>query len=122
MERIWIALGSVAGLSGVGMAAAAGHGLPERLDPASLQMVRNAVQIHLSHSVVLVVCGVWTLSDAPRLVSWAAAVFALGLMLFCGAVYALALAGLRLPAVAPTGGMQLMIGWLLLGIAALRAG
>ncbi|MBV8401068.1 MAG: DUF423 domain-containing protein, partial [Acetobacteraceae bacterium] len=45
-----------------------------------------------------------------------------GLVLFCGAVYALALGGLRLPAVAPAGGVLLMLGWLLLGIAALRPG
>ena len=121
MERVWIALGAVAGLTAVGMAAAAAHGLPERLDPASLQMVRNAVQMHLSHAIVLVVCGIWMLWDAPRLVGWAAAAFALGLMLFCGAVYALALGGVRLPAVAPTGGLLLMLGWALLGIAALRA-
>lgn len=47
--------------------------------------------------------------------------FALGVLLFCGAVYAVAIGGLRLPSVAPAGGMLMMLGWLLLGLSALRA-
>jgi uncharacterized membrane protein YgdD (TMEM256/DUF423 family) len=121
VERVWIALGALAGLTGVAMAAAAAHGLPERLDATSLQMVGNALQMQFWHAIALVVCGVWALHGAPTLVGWVAAAFALGLLLFCGAVYALALAGLRVPAVAPAGGLLLMLGWALLGISALRA-
>jgi uncharacterized membrane protein YgdD (TMEM256/DUF423 family) len=43
------------------------------------------------------------------------------LVLFCGAVYSLALAGVSWGFLAPTGGILLMIGWLLLGASALRA-
>jgi uncharacterized membrane protein YgdD (TMEM256/DUF423 family) len=42
-------------------------------------------------------------------------------MLFCGAVYTLALAGLRLPMLAPIGGSLLMLGWALLAASALPA-
>ena len=73
------------------------------------------------HELALLGCGLWGLRGAPVLVDWAAAAFALGLVLFCGAVYALALAGARLPAVAPAGGALLMGGWALLGVGALRA-
>jgi uncharacterized membrane protein YgdD (TMEM256/DUF423 family) len=121
MYRIWIGLGAMAGLTGVAMAAAVAHGLPDRLDAAALQMVRNAVQMQGWHALALVLCGVWASRGAPGLVGWAAGAFALGLVLFCGAVYALALAGTRLPAVAPLGGLLLMLGWALLGVAALRA-
>jgi uncharacterized membrane protein YgdD (TMEM256/DUF423 family) len=121
MHRIWIGLGSVAGLTGVAMAAAAAHGLPQRLDPASLQMVRNALQMQGWHALALVACGLWAVRGAPSLVGWAAGAFALGLLLFCGAVYAFALASVRIPGVAPLGGTLLMLGWALLGLAALRA-
>ena len=122
MHRIWIGLGSLAGLTGVAMAAAAAHALPQRLDPAALQWVRNALQMQGWHALALVACGIWTERGAPALVGWAAGAFALGILLFCGGVYALALAGVRLPGMAPVGGGLLMLGWALLGLAALRAG
>jgi uncharacterized membrane protein YgdD (TMEM256/DUF423 family) len=56
-----------------------------------------------------------------RLADAAALAFAAGTILFCGSVYALALAGVSLGLLAPTGGITLMLGWLLLGASALRA-
>jgi uncharacterized membrane protein YgdD (TMEM256/DUF423 family) len=55
------------------------------------------------------------------LTNCAGAAFAVGLVLFCGAVYALALGGMRLPLLAPIGGSLLMLGWALLAASALRA-
>jgi uncharacterized membrane protein YgdD (TMEM256/DUF423 family) len=40
------------------------------------------------------------------------------LVLFCGSVYALALADVRVGLVAPAGGFILMLGWLLLAASA----
>ncbi len=122
MHRIWIALGSLAGLSGVAMAAYAAHGLPGRLDPARLEMVRSGVQMQVWHALALVLCGVWTAARGGGLAHAAGAAFVLGLLGFCGAVYALALGGIRLPAVAPTGGILLMAGWALLGLSAVWRG
>lgn len=42
------------------------------------------------------------------------------MVLFCGAVYAQGFTGTSLGPVAPTGGTLLMLGWLLLGLSALR--
>ena len=121
MHRLWIIRGAFAGLSAVAMAAVAAHGLPGRIDPAALQMVREAVQMQGWHALTLLVCGVWALREGPVLLHWAGAAFAAGLLLFCGSVYLLALAGTRIPAAAPAGGTLLMAGWLLLGGAALRS-
>jgi uncharacterized membrane protein YgdD (TMEM256/DUF423 family) len=122
MHRIWIALGSLAGLSGVAMAAYATHGLPGRLDPAALEMVQSGVRMQLWHALALVLCGVWTAGGGGALAHAAGAAFTLGLLGFCAGVYALALGGVRLPSVAPVGGMLLMAGWALLGLSALRRG
>ena len=119
MQRMWIAFGALAGLTAVLMAALAAHGL-DGLDPAALQMVRNAIQMHGWHAMALLACGLW----APRggtLANWAGAAFAIGIILFCGAVYTLALGGMRLPMVAPIGGTLLMLGWLLLGLSTIAA-
>ncbi len=109
------------GLGAVAMAAAAAHGLSTRIDADSLAMTRSAVQIQGWHAIALLFTGLWTPRGGmlAHVAGWA---FAGGTVLFCGAVYALALFGLHLPLVAPTGGVLLMFGWLLLGISGFRQG
>ncbi len=117
MQRLWIALGALAGLTAVAMAALAAHGLGD-LDPPSLTMMRNAIEMQGWHALALLACGLWV-PRGGRLADWAGAAFAAGIVLFCGAVYALGLAGMHLGIMAPIGGSLLMVGWLLLGLSAL---
>jgi len=119
MQKLWIGLGGLAGLTAVGMAAVAAHGL-EALGPDRVGMVRNAVQMQGWHALALLACGLW----APRggkLADWAGIAFLSGLLLFCGAVYALAIGGIASGFLAPVGGTLLMLGWALLALSALRA-
>ncbi len=119
MYRMWTALGALAGLTGVAMAAVAAHGLPGRLDAGALDQVRSAVQMQVWHALALLCCGLWAARSGGLLIHLAGAAFASGVVLFCGTVYALALGGMRLPSVAPLGGVLLMLGWALLGVTAL---
>lgn len=114
MQRLWIALGGLAGLTAVAMAALAAHGV---LDPEALQMVRNALQMQGWHALALLACGLWG-PRGGRLADGAGAAFAVGLVLFCGAIYSLALGHHGLPVLAPVGGTLLMLGWLLLTLSA----
>lgn len=118
MERLWIGLGAIAGLVAVAMAAVSAHGL-DAIGPARLQMIREAVQMQGWHALALVGCGLWARRGGV-LVDWAAMAFVLGLLLFCGAVYAVGLNGVRTGPAAPVGGLLLMLGWGLLGLSALR--
>ena len=119
MQRVWIGLGSLAGLLAVAVAALAAHSLGA-LDARALEMVRDADQMQAWHALALLACGLWA-PRGGRLAHAAATSFVLGLTLFCGAVYALAIGGIHLPLVAPVGGSLLMLGWLLLGLSAVRA-
>lgn len=119
MTKLWIASGALAGFAAVALAAMAAHGLAW-LGPAALQMLRDALQIQGWHALALLFCGLWA-PRGGRLVDLAGAAFALGLVLFCGAVYSLALGGPHLSAVAPIGGTLLLLGWALLFLSALRA-
>ena len=120
MQKLWIVLGSVAGVTAVAGAAGAAHALPARLDAARLAMVQSAVQMQGWHALALVLTGVWAVRGG-WLADAAGAAFAVGLLLFCGGVYAIALGGVRLGPAAPVGGTLLMLGWVLLGLSALRA-
>jgi uncharacterized membrane protein YgdD (TMEM256/DUF423 family) len=119
VERIWIGLAGLAGFAAVATAALAAHVWPAQLDPAALQMARNALRVHGWHALALLACGLWV-QRGGRLVDLAGFAFVLGLILFCGAVYARALGGLRTGAMAPVGGISLMLGWVLLGLSAFR--
>ena len=125
MERMWVAAGGVAGCTAVAMAAAAAHALSHRLDPRALEAVRSAVQMQGWHAIALVLVGIWLGrrlgSSAALLANLAGAAFALGVLLFCGSVYAGELAGIRIGPTAPVGGILLMAGWLLLAASAMRA-
>lgn len=126
MTRLWIALGAVAGLLAVAMAALAAHGL-EAIGPARLTMLHNANEMQGWHALALLFCGLWA-PRGGRLADAAGAAFTLGLLLFCGAVDTLALtgaspalSGVSLAVLAPIGGTLLMLGWLLVLTLAWRA-
>ena len=124
MQRTWIGLGALAGLGAVAMAAVAAHALAESAESRAGIMLRDAIQMQGWHALALLACGLWAERGgrlAARLTNCAGVAFASGLVLFCGAVYALALGGIRLPMLAPIGGSLLMLGWALLAASALRA-
>jgi uncharacterized membrane protein YgdD (TMEM256/DUF423 family) len=117
VQRLWIGLGALAGLLAVAMAAVAAHAIA---DVGARDIADRAVQMQGWHALALFGVGLW----APRGGRWAdaaGAAFVLGMLAFCGAVYSLALAGVSLGRLAPTGGMLLMLGWALLGVSAIRA-
>jgi uncharacterized membrane protein YgdD (TMEM256/DUF423 family) len=119
LERLWVLLGAVAGLTAVIAAAVVAHAwAPLRPDPEAMDQARAALLMHVLHAPALLAVG-W-LAARGRLVNLAGAAFAIGLLLFCGAVYAQAGWQLRLPHVAPLGGLLLMAGWVVLGLAGLK--
>jgi uncharacterized membrane protein YgdD (TMEM256/DUF423 family) len=105
------------------MAAIAAHALPGRLDARGLAMVNTAIQMQMWHALALVLTGIWCRvapAAALRLGKLAGAAFIAGLLLFCGAVYSQAIAGIPLGPAAPIGGTLCMAGWVLLAVSALR--
>ncbi len=124
MGRIWMVFGALAGAGAVGMAAAAAHAL-RRLDAAGMASVQSAVQMQGWHALALVALGLWVMRAPPAaslLGNLAGGGYVLGLLLFCGAVYAHQLGGIRLGPTAPVGGVTLILAWLLLAASALAGG
>jgi uncharacterized membrane protein YgdD (TMEM256/DUF423 family) len=120
MDRLWLGIGALFGLTGVIMAAVAAHALPARLTPVALGLVHTAIEMQMWHALALLACACLGRIAPSKRVTFAGAGFALGTLLFCGAVYSLALTGVELPGVAPTGGFLIMAGWLCLGTLAFR--
>jgi uncharacterized membrane protein YgdD (TMEM256/DUF423 family) len=117
MQRVCIAFAGLAGFGAVAMSAFEAHGLH---DPNVLRIVDSGVRMQGWHALALLATALW-LPRGGWLARAAATAFGLGMILFCGSVYSLALAGVSLGLLAPAGGITLMLGWLLLGASALRA-
>lgn len=110
-DRLLIVFAGLAGLLGVALSAAATH----MTGGGSLQ---TAAQFLLFHAPVLLGLVALMASGGvhAKLARLAGYVLVIGLVLFCGDLARRALAGLALaPMAAPTGGILLMIGWVLAG-------
>jgi uncharacterized membrane protein YgdD (TMEM256/DUF423 family) len=121
--RRFLVMGAVNGALAVLLGAFAAHVLRQRLDPAMLEVFRTGVQYHGMHSLALLAVGLLGRERAagPALVlaGWALMV---GLALFSGSLYLLALSGVHwLGAVTPFGGIAFLIGWIAMAVAAARA-
>lgn len=114
-----VILAGLSGAIGVGMGAAAAHGLSSRLDPDALEWVRTGAEYQLWHSTILAGIGLFgARSKAFRL---SAALLALGILVFSGSLYVMAFTGMRwLGAVTPIGGLALIAGWIVLAWAGWR--
>lgn len=115
MERVWVGLGALFGLSGVGLSAYAAH----VLSGAAQVAVNSAIEMQMFHALALLFVGLWA-RRGRRITHLAGLAFVVGIALFSGSITATHLRGLHLTQFAPAGGMTLMGGWLLLALSALR--
>ena len=125
----WLVFGALLGGSGVVLGAFGAHALKSRLAETALQTWQTAVSYQLTHALALLVVGVWLRlmlqagAGPARSLDFAGAAFAIGILLFSGSLYVLALGGPRwLGPVTPVGGLAFIAGWLALLIAAFRSG
>jgi uncharacterized membrane protein YgdD (TMEM256/DUF423 family) len=108
------------GAAGVALGAFGAHGLRARLDAQALGVWETAVRYHLVHAVALLAIALSPHAAALRPSGW---LFAAGIALFSGSLYALALGGPRaLGPLTPVGGLAFLAGWLWLARVALARG
>lgn len=120
--RLTIAAGAIAAAIAVAVGAFAAHALRTRLGADALALVDTGSRYQLIHALALIACGLLHAWRPSRLTVRAAGLFAAGIALFCGSLYALGLGAPRsLGIIAPAGGLSLIAGWLLLATAALRS-
>ncbi|MEM8798885.1 MAG: DUF423 domain-containing protein [Pseudomonadota bacterium] len=127
MERIparIMALGAFNGFLAVGMGAIGSHRLKGKLDPWATQLFDQAIEFHVAHALALIGIGaVWPYLTARAKPSalLSGVTFLMGMLLFCGTIYWLAINGSgslgNFHWLTPIGGVCLLIGWLALTFA-----
>lgn len=113
---MWIKIAGVMGFLGVALGAFGAHGLKQKVTPELLAVFNTGVLYHLIHGVALFALALFG-SATGRPVTWPAALWLAGIVLFSGSLYLLALTGVKqLGAVTPLGGLCFLSGWVLVAI------
>ncbi len=112
-----VAFAAFGGLASVAMGALAAHALSGTLDERALGWIGIGARLGGWNAAALLGVAALMAVRPGRWLAPAAAALALGILLFSGSLYALALSGLRAFAyVTPLGGVSLLIGWGLLAV------
>ena len=78
-----------------------------------------AVRYQMYHALALLAVGLLAMRGNNRWLGWSAKFFIVGVVIFSGCLYALVFSGVKiLGAIVPIGGTCLIVGWILLAIAA----
>lgn len=121
MLRGFLLLAALFGFTGVGLGAFAAHALKSRLSPEYLAVFQTGVHYQMLHALALLAVALLLRQLPGRLLLAAGSLFALGILLFSGSLYALTLSGISaLGVITPLGGLAFLVGWFCLGLAAWR--
>lgn len=120
--RVLFVLAGLVGAAAVGLGAFSAHGLEAKLIAEGLQpdvvakrlnTCEIAVRYHLVHSVALLGLAAAPVGFAKRRRGLAAGLILLGLLMFCGILYAQSIGGMKgFNLVVPLGGLSFILGWL----------
>ena len=114
----------IVGFLGVLLGAFGAHALKERFAamPGSAAWWETAVHYHQIHALLLLVLALWRRQTNARVLVHAGRGALLGVLLFSGSLYLMALTGVRaLGAVTPLGGACFLFAWGAVVVAAGRA-
>ena len=113
----WCRAGSAFAGLGVALGAMGAHAFSARLGTYGAPIYQTAVNYHLFHSMALLFLGLAARNEIVSLATARAVgiLFSVGILLFSGSLYALALTGERsLGMITPFGGVMFLVGWLVL--------
>src|SRR4051794_2462032 len=117
----WVRVGAFLGFLAVALGAFGAHGLKARLDSLGTGATfQTAVNYHMYHALALLAVGLmngpFRSGTGTTVAGWS---FLIGVLVFSGSLYVLALSGIKwLGAITPIGGVAMLVGWVALGVAA----
>lgn len=111
-NQLWLRTAALSGAAAVGLGAFGSHGLRHSVPDALLAVWHTAVEYQFVHTLALLCLAL--LGNEARF-RWTMRLWAAGILLFSGSLYALVLTGTRrLGIITPMGGLCFIAGWLVL--------
>lgn len=123
--KLFIIAGAINGFLAVALGAFGAHALEERLSERYLAIWETAVQYQMFHAIALIAIGILmhpNLLGASGALNGAGYAILLGIVIFSGSLFILALSGVGiLGAITPIGGVAFLVGWVLLIVAVVKS-
>ena len=120
-SRVLIMAGGILGLLGVVAGAMGVHALRDTLDARALSTFETGVRFQMYHALALLAVGLLAGQWRTGIVRLSGVLFTVGVVLFSGSLYILAITGIGVfGAIAPLGGLSLMAAWTSLIVGAIR--
>jgi uncharacterized membrane protein YgdD (TMEM256/DUF423 family) len=120
MASLALFMAAILGFFAVALGAFGAHGLKASLSAEMMAVYQTAVQYHFYHCLALLVVGLLMHSGVQHLsLRIAAVLFFLGVLVFSGSLYALAITEIKiLGAITPIGVLMFLIAWACLAYSA----
>ena len=119
-RAFYLRLGAVLGALAVIIGAFGAHGLESILPDEKAEIFETGVRYQFYHALAIIAlaAGSSALWASPFCL-WSCRAWAIGILIFSGTLYALAMTQLNwLGAITPIGGLAMIAGWILLALAA----
>lgn len=121
MKNKWLFIAALSGFFSVALGAFAAHGLTHILDTKALEWIDTGLKYQLFHTLAILAVGlsVWRNDKFANL---AATAWTVGMLLFSGSLYALALGVSKgIVWITPIGGTLFLVGWLCLAYGSIKS-
>lgn len=118
----WLIVAAVNGFLAVAAGAFGAHGLQGRIDAHALGIFETGARYQMYHALAIGLAALAGRGGASPSAHLACVLFFVGIVLFSGSLYLLALTGTRaIGIVTPFGGLAFLAGWAALAYAATKA-
>ena len=114
MTQFFLTIAAIFGGLSVASGAFGAHALREKISERSLEIFDTGARYQMYHALALLVVAILMsrLENPPTLLLVSGWLLIIGVVIFSGSLYALSLTGIKsLGAVAPLGGLALILGW-----------
>ena len=120
MTQFFLTIAAIFGGLSVAGGAFGAHALREKISERSLEIFDTGARYQMYHALALLLVAMLMSrsENPPRTLLVSGWLFIIGVVIFSASLYALSLTGIKsLGAVAPLGGLALMLGWAALAVA-----
>lgn len=122
--RLWIILGSLNMAIAIALGAFGAHGLKTKISKHMFENWNTGTHYHIVHALALLFIAflISKVGEQTSLVSIAGWLIVLGILLFSGSLYIMAITNIKtLGAITPIGGISFIIAWILIASSAWKA-
>ena len=120
MTQFFLTIAAIFGGLSVAGGAFGAHALREKISERSLEIFDTGARYQMYHALALLLVAMLMsrLENPPTTLLVSGWLFIIGVVIFSGSLYAMSLTGIKsLGAVAPLGGLALILGWAALAVA-----